>query len=56
VKSHGGTDALGFAAAIDVAVDVAENHLIAKIGADLAAKQLLMSRPNGPRPEAGAAT
>jgi glycerol-3-phosphate acyltransferase PlsX len=56
VKSHGGTDALGFAAAIDVAVDVAKNHLIAKIGADLAAKQVLMSRPPGPQPEAGAAT
>jgi glycerol-3-phosphate acyltransferase PlsX len=56
VKSHGGADALGFAAAIDVAVDVVKNHLIAKIGADLAAKQLLMERPKGPQPEAGAAT
>lgn len=56
VKSHGGTDALGFAAALDVAVDVAENHLIAKIGGDLAAKQLLMSRSNGPQPEAGASS
>lgn len=56
VKSHGGTDALGFAAAIDVAVDMARNHLIAKIGADLAAKQALMSRPRGTEPEAGVAS
>jgi glycerol-3-phosphate acyltransferase PlsX len=48
VKSHGGTDALGFAAAIDLAIEMAESGLIAKIGADLAAKRLLH--------EAGAAT
>ncbi|MDZ4366718.1 MAG: phosphate acyltransferase PlsX [Afipia sp.] len=35
VKSHGGTDPTGFAAAIDVAVDVASADLISKIIADL---------------------
>ncbi|MAB13796.1 phosphate acyltransferase PlsX [Parvibaculum sp.] len=35
VKSHGGTDALGFAAAIDVAVDVASADLLNKIVTDL---------------------
>jgi len=35
VKSHGGTDALGFASAIDVAVDVASADLVKKIVADL---------------------
>jgi len=36
VKSHGGTDALGFATAIDVAVEMARNDLVAKIAADVA--------------------
>jgi glycerol-3-phosphate acyltransferase PlsX len=36
VKSHGGTDAFGFAAAIDVAVDLAQGDLIARITQDLA--------------------
>ncbi len=35
VKSHGGTDAVGFAAAIDVAVDVASADLVSKIVTDL---------------------
>ncbi len=34
VKSHGGTDATGFAAAIDVAVDMASENICAKIVAD----------------------
>ncbi len=37
VKSHGGTDAQGFASAIDVAVDVASADLLKKIVADLEA-------------------
>ncbi|MEN6543227.1 phosphate acyltransferase PlsX [Parvibaculum sp.] len=37
VKSHGGTDALGFASAIDVAVDVASADLVKKIVADMEA-------------------
>jgi glycerol-3-phosphate acyltransferase PlsX len=35
IKSHGGTDADGFAAAVDVAHDMARNGLIAKIENDL---------------------
>ncbi len=35
VKSHGGTDDVGFASAIDVAVDVASADLVAKISADV---------------------
>ena len=35
VKSHGGTDALGFATAIDVAIDMVKNGLVARIAADL---------------------
>ncbi|MEQ8283249.1 MAG: phosphate acyltransferase PlsX [Parvibaculum sp.] len=35
VKSHGGTDATGFASAVDVAVDVASADLVSKIIADL---------------------
>jgi glycerol-3-phosphate acyltransferase PlsX len=36
VKSHGGTDALGFATAIDVAIETVKNGLVAKIAADVA--------------------
>ncbi|MEG9884238.1 MAG: phosphate acyltransferase PlsX [Hyphomicrobiales bacterium] len=36
VKSHGGTDAFGFASAIDLAVEIADNDLVAKIARDLA--------------------
>jgi glycerol-3-phosphate acyltransferase PlsX len=36
VKSHGGTDALGFATAIDVAIEIVKNGLVAKIAADVA--------------------
>jgi glycerol-3-phosphate acyltransferase PlsX len=36
VKSHGGTDALGFATAIDVAIEMVKNGLVAKITADVA--------------------
>lgn len=55
VKSHGGTDALGFAAAIDVAKDMAENHLIAKIGADLTSKHMTLGAREVPGPKVGAA-
>jgi glycerol-3-phosphate acyltransferase PlsX len=37
VKSHGATDAFGFAAAADLAVEMARNSVIDKIAADLAA-------------------
>ncbi len=35
VKSHGGTDALGFATAIDVAVEMVRNDLVSKIKTDV---------------------
>jgi len=34
VKSHGGTDALGFASAVDIAVDLCRSDVIAQIGSD----------------------
>lgn len=40
VKSHGGTDALGFAHAIGAAVDMVKHGLIDKIRADVAARSL----------------
>jgi glycerol-3-phosphate acyltransferase PlsX len=43
VKSHGGTDALGFATAIDVAVEMVRNELVAKIATDVAAMHLHMN-------------
>jgi glycerol-3-phosphate acyltransferase PlsX len=39
VKSHGSTDALGFATAIGVAVDMAQNGFVSKVTAELAALQ-----------------
>jgi glycerol-3-phosphate acyltransferase PlsX len=35
IKSHGGTDALGFASAIDLGYEMAESNLLARLGADL---------------------
>jgi glycerol-3-phosphate acyltransferase PlsX len=37
VKSHGATDPFGFAAAADLAIEMARNAVIEKIAADLAA-------------------
>lgn len=36
IKSHGGTDALGFASALDIAHDMAESSLLTRIAQDLA--------------------
>lgn len=36
IKSHGGTDALGFASALDLGYDMARNDLLSKIRSDLA--------------------
>jgi glycerol-3-phosphate acyltransferase PlsX len=36
VKSHGGTDAMGFASALDMAIDMAQSDVIARIIADRA--------------------
>ena len=35
VKSHGGTDALGFASAVDLAYEMAQSRLIPRLAADL---------------------
>ena len=35
VKSHGGTDAFGFASAVDLAYEMADSGLIARLTADL---------------------
>ena len=35
IKSHGGTDALGFASAVDLGYDMAESGLLARLAADL---------------------
>jgi phosphate acyltransferase len=43
VKSHGGTDALGFATAIDVAIDMVESNLVKKISDDVAAVHALLT-------------
>jgi phosphate acyltransferase len=43
VKSHGGTDALGFATAIDVAVAMVRNGLVAKIASDVASVHSIMA-------------
>ncbi len=37
VKSHGGTDALGFASAVDLAYEMVESGLVDRLGADLEA-------------------
>jgi glycerol-3-phosphate acyltransferase PlsX len=37
IKSHGGTDAIGFASAIDLGYDMAENGLVQRLAQDLAA-------------------
>ena len=47
VKSHGGADALGFASAIDLAVDMGGSDLIARILADRAGVSSLPEPPGG---------
>ena len=37
IKSHGGTDALGFASAIEVGYEMAESNVLERLAADLAA-------------------
>lgn len=43
VKSHGGTDALGFATAIDVAIEMVRNGLVEKIAEDVADMRAIMT-------------
>ncbi|CAN5516452.1 hypothetical protein BH10PSE7_BH10PSE7_01320 [soil metagenome] len=52
VKSHGGTDALGFATAIDVAVEMVRNELVAKIAARVAAMHRRMNMSSDALPAA----
>ena len=35
IKSHGGTDAFGFASAIEVGYQMAESHVIERLASDL---------------------
>lgn len=47
VKSHGGTDAMGFASALDMAIDMAKADVIPKILADRAAVVPLQTQVAG---------
>ena len=47
VKSHGGTDAMGFASALDMAIDMAKAEVIPKILADRAAVVPLQTQAAG---------
>lgn len=48
VKSHGGTDALGFATAIDVALDMVRNDLVSKIKTDVETMNALIKPVTAP--------
>ena len=53
VKSHGGTDALGFATAIDVAIEMVRNDLVTKIETDVVrVNWLLATQGQEPAPAA----
>jgi glycerol-3-phosphate acyltransferase PlsX len=45
IKSHGGTDALGFASAIEVGYDMAESNVLERLAADLEALHGTMGEP-----------
>ena len=45
VKSHGGTDALGFATAIDVTLEIVRNDLVNKIKTDVELMTGLLKQP-----------
>ena len=48
VKSHGGTDALGFATAIDVALNMVRNDLVSKIKSDVEIMNSLLGATAAP--------
>jgi len=48
VKSHGGTDALGFATAIDVAIEMVRNDLVKKIATDVTEMNRLIAPQTAP--------
>jgi glycerol-3-phosphate acyltransferase PlsX len=52
VKSHGGTDGLGFAAAIDLAVDLAKQNVVQRIADDIKGVAGALSRLPAAAPEA----
>jgi glycerol-3-phosphate acyltransferase PlsX len=52
IKSHGGTDALGFASAVDLGYDMVESELVTRLAADLEAFE---ARRAGETPANGAA-
>jgi phosphate acyltransferase len=55
VKSHGGTDAYGFASAVDLAYEMADSGLISRLTADIAKfHHKLAIAPSEPRPVASA--
>ncbi len=56
IKSHGGTDGVGFASAIDVAIDVAAANLLGKIRTDLDLLTGFRERFMAPGAEAGRKT
>lgn len=47
IKSHGGTDALGFASAVDLGYELADNHVIDRIAADIASIAGKLDTPVG---------
>jgi glycerol-3-phosphate acyltransferase PlsX len=51
VKSHGGTDALGFATAIEVAIKMVKNNLVDKISEDMTAVHAILTAPPAPPAE-----
>ncbi|WP_421696724.1 phosphate acyltransferase PlsX [Aestuariivirga sp.] len=46
VKSHGGTDALGYATAIDITLEILRNDLVSKIKADVEIMTGLLKQPD----------
>jgi glycerol-3-phosphate acyltransferase PlsX len=54
IKSHGGTDALGFASAVDLGYDMAAHGLVARLAADVEAFQgKLLARQDAVKNDAG---
>jgi glycerol-3-phosphate acyltransferase PlsX len=56
VKSHGGADAFGFASAVDLAYEMADSGLIARLTADIDGfhHRLSAAGPGGAPPERSA--
>jgi glycerol-3-phosphate acyltransferase PlsX len=49
IKSHGGTDALGFASAIEVGYDMAESRVVERLASDLDALHGKLGEPQQAR-------